>query len=93
MVIDHDTLDMLDRVHERAGLFAWQETLESIREEFAKPFLQQTGLRRAIASFDDILTIRVSMDDATQLALYDPEAARWHFVPRNAGDTRQLSRS
>lgn len=86
MVVDCSTVALINHVYEKAGLYAWRETQESVRKQFAAPFILQAELRRAIASFDDIETVTMEIDHATQLALYDPEAAQWHFIPRTAAD-------
>uniref|UniRef100_UPI003BEEC6AD hypothetical protein n=1 Tax=Burkholderia arboris TaxID=488730 RepID=UPI003BEEC6AD len=84
MMIDAGTWTILDRLHERAGLFAWRETLHGVREWLATPASTEHVTRCAFAAADAIESISVPEDEATQLALYDPEAGCWHFVPREA---------
>ncbi|WP_423383545.1 hypothetical protein [Burkholderia sp. LMG 32019] len=83
MAIDAGTLALLDRLHERAGLFAWRDTLQIVRRWVASPATEQAALQRAVGALDAVEPIVVPANAAEQLALYDPEGARWHFVSRD----------
>ncbi len=86
MMIDAGTWSLLDRAHECAGLFAWRETMQLVRGWFAAPAASEAALRRALIALDTVGTVAISVDRATQLAMYDPETGGWHFIPRNAVD-------
>ncbi|AOJ64627.1 hypothetical protein WJ32_18810 (plasmid) [Burkholderia ubonensis] len=83
MVIETGTLAVLDRLHERAGLFAWRDTLQIVRHWVASPAEDTAALRRAVTALDAVEPTVVPAGAAEQLALYDPEGARWHFVSRD----------
>ncbi|KVC81357.1 hypothetical protein WI75_08375 [Burkholderia ubonensis] len=74
---------VLERLHERAGLFAWRDTLQIVDRWVASPAQEASALRRAVAALDAVEPIIVPVDAAEQLALYDPEGAHWHFVSRD----------
>ncbi|KEZ05851.1 hypothetical protein GQ57_10610 [Burkholderia sp. MSh2] len=82
MAIEAETWSVLDRLYESAGLFAWEYALENARQWMAAPAVAEASLRRAVAALDAVKPIVVPVEDAEQLALYDPEAGCWHFVPR-----------
>lgn len=82
--IESETWAVLDQLHECAGLFAWRDTLQIVHQWFATPATAEGALQRTLAALDAIEPIVVPADHAEQLALYDPEAGRWHFVPRGA---------
>jgi hypothetical protein len=82
MSIESGTWAVLDRLHEQAGLFAWRDTLGISRRWLDTPAAAETALHRAVAALGSIEPIVVPADRAEQLALYDPEAGCWHFVPR-----------
>ncbi|WP_157378776.1 hypothetical protein [Burkholderia ubonensis] len=82
-VIEPATLAVLERLHERAGLFAWRDTLQIVDRWVASPAQEASALRRAVAALDAVEPIIVPVDAAEQLALYDPEGAHWHFVSRD----------
>jgi hypothetical protein len=75
--IEKDILDVVDRLHEHAGLFAYREAHEQVwgwGEE-----------RRHRAVAKAIQTIPGTVDSEAQcdqLALYDAEFEQWHFLPR-----------
>ncbi|NTZ82469.1 hypothetical protein FCJ61_05455 [Burkholderia metallica] len=80
--IESGTWAVLDQLHEYAGLFAWRDTLKIARQWLATPAAAEAALNRAVAALASIEPIVVPADRAGQLALYDPEAGYWHFVPR-----------
>lgn len=82
MAIETETWAVIDRLHERAGLFAWRDTLQIARRWLASPAVEEGSLRRAVAALDAADPIVVPAGTAQQLALYDPEAGCWHSVPR-----------
>lgn len=83
MAIEAETWAVLDRLHERAGLFAWRETLQTTRRWLASPAVEESALRRAITALEAVDLIVLPAGKAGQFALYDPEAGCWHFVPRD----------
>lgn len=83
VAIEAATWSTLDRLHQSAGLFAWQETLQIARRWLASPAVEEASLRRAVAVLDAVDVIAVPPGDAKQLALYNPETGCWHFVPRD----------
>ncbi|WP_412529645.1 hypothetical protein [Burkholderia lata] len=83
MAIEAETWAILDRLYESAGLFAWRDTLQIARRWLASPTVEESSLRRAVAALDAVAPMVVPAGEAKQLALYDPEAGCWHFVPRD----------
>ncbi|WP_342706099.1 hypothetical protein OHZ10_36250 [Burkholderia arboris] len=81
MAIEAETWLVLDRLYESAGLFAWEDVLENARQWVAAPAVAEASLRRAVAALDAVESIVLPAEEAEQLALYDPEAGCWHFVP------------
>jgi hypothetical protein len=74
--VDQDAFKWLDDIHERAGLFAWRETVRAVGSWEAA--------RVASAAECALATIEVTVCDASlcdELALFDPEGGQWHFVP------------
>jgi hypothetical protein len=81
--IDGPTLDAYHCWRERAGLFAWAETVRDVRA-WPLTWLHHVATK-AVAM---IQTQRVSdhWKNATQLAIFDPEFGQWHFVPFPSSD-------
>lgn len=74
--VDEAAFKWLDDIHERAGLYAWRETVRAVGSWEAP--------RVASAAQRALGTIEVTVCDASlcdELALFDPESERWHFVP------------
>lgn len=82
LVVSARTWSTLDRLHEDAGLFAWRDTLQLVRGWLVTPAEAEAVLERAFSALAAVEPIVIPVDEATQLALYDPEAGCWHFVPR-----------
>lgn len=61
---------------EQAGLYAYTETFEQILALDERSRRQQVG--RAIENMPERTTADAQVN---QLAMYDPEAAQWHFIP------------
>ncbi|ASL47543.1 hypothetical protein bAD24_III09115 [Burkholderia sp. AD24] len=80
--IDSDVWTIIDALHQEAGLFAWLETQKVVRQWINAPAFARDSLERALSLRDNPPLIQLAPNDAKQLALYDPETARWHFVPR-----------
>ncbi|NYH16285.1 hypothetical protein [Paraburkholderia bryophila] len=80
--IDSDVWTIIDALHQQAGLFAWRETQKAVRQWLDAPASARDALERAFCLRDDPPLIQFAPNEAKQLALYDPEAARWHFVQR-----------
>lgn len=70
------------RLHERAGLYAWREALDHVRGW--NPRRLVCVVAHALASIE---LSRHSEGQAGQVALFDPEAEQWHFVPRSETTT------
>ncbi|MPV70485.1 hypothetical protein [Burkholderia sp. BE17] len=83
MEIDSETWAVLDRLHERAGLFAWRDTLQIVQQWFANPVAAESTLQRTVTALDTIESIVVPVGRAEQVAVFDPESGQWHFVPRD----------
>jgi hypothetical protein len=69
---------LVDEVHERAGLFAWKETV--------KTFHAWAGIRLAVLVQEawaqaPVMEVDDAAPDFDQFALFDPEFRQWHFVP------------
>jgi len=74
--LDASTLEVLDHAYQRAGLFAWRETVEHVARWDSERLID--------AAQHALRTMPVGTDTETgaqQLALFDPEFRRWHFVP------------
>lgn len=82
LLIDPDVWMAIDALHQEAGLFAWRETHKTVRQWLDAPVSARDSLERALCLRYNPPLIQVALYEAKQLALYDPEAARWHFVPR-----------
>jgi hypothetical protein len=68
---------LIEAIHERAGLFAWRETMQTYdawdRRTLAL-LARQAWQRTPGEEVDDPLP------DFDQCAVYDPEGQQWHFV-------------
>jgi hypothetical protein len=74
-----ETLEVFDQMYQRAGLFAWRETLADIRR-WDQARMDET-VRHALR------TMPAGKHETTgdrQLMLFDPEFRQWHFVPFSA---------
>jgi hypothetical protein len=74
--VDPATLEMIDGLHERAGLFAWRETHQAIHE-WDGARLYET-VRRALHAAPVTTIADTSTYDG--VGLFDPEFGQWHFV-------------
>ncbi len=76
--IDAKAMGQIDRLHERAGLFAWRETYR----DFARADLRdvQGALVHALESMPVALGSR-DIAQCNELALFDAEFGLWHFIP------------
>lgn len=83
MAIDSGTWAALNQLHERAGLFAWCDTLQIVHQWFAEPAAAEPALQRSVTALEAIESIVVPVDRGEQVALFDPESGQWHFVPRD----------
>lgn len=76
---DERVLAEVARLHEWAGLYAWRETLDCVRA------WHPGRLARVVArALNSIGTEKRDAAQCQQLALFDPEVERWHFVPCGA---------
>jgi hypothetical protein len=69
---------LVDEVHERAGLFAWKETVKTFpswSEIRLAALVQEAWAQAPVMEVDD------AAPDFDQFALFDPEFGQWHFVP------------
>ena len=75
LTIDPEIGAGFERLHELAGLFAWQDTLNNAWHWDERKRLQEVAA--AIAA----IPARAGLDELVdQVALYDPEFRQWHFV-------------
>jgi hypothetical protein len=73
--IDQQSLDQIDDLHERAGLFAWRETYRNVATW--SPRRRAEVVTRALAS------MKVTEGDVSlcvEAALFDAEFGQWHIV-------------
>jgi hypothetical protein len=76
--VNDSVLAEADWLHEQAGLFAWRETCKGLRS-----WPQTRFAKVALDAVRSIQTCRSSdCSQVRQIALFDPEFERWHFVPR-----------
>jgi hypothetical protein len=74
--VNTDAHRWLDSLHERAGLFAWRETVREVLSWDSERLGQIAG--RALS----LIEVKVCEPFlADEIALFDPESERWHFVP------------
>jgi len=79
---DPIVLGEIARLHEQAGLFAWRETLDCVRD------WEIDDLARVVVqALTSIEFIHGDPSQCHQVALFDPEAGQWHFVPIAVGNT------
>ncbi|MGF6606391.1 hypothetical protein OKW45_001291 [Paraburkholderia sp. WSM4175] len=74
--VDPATIEMIDRLHEQAGLFAWRETLSAIHEWDAARLREAAGL--ALRTAAGAVVAAPSTCDG--IGLFDPEFGQWHCV-------------
>ncbi|HZZ06633.1 MAG TPA: hypothetical protein VFE81_27595 [Paraburkholderia sp.] len=81
--LDGGTLEVVDRLYEQAGLFAWRETSEAASKWTFVQYLDAANLAvrsaHAVTRSDDC--------PGEELMLFDPEFRQWHAVPRVAVET------
>jgi hypothetical protein len=76
--VDPATLEMIDELHERAGLFAWRETHQAINEWDEARLCELAEL----ALHTSPLKVVADTSNCDEVGLFDPEFGQWHFVPR-----------
>ncbi|QYD68268.1 hypothetical protein KZJ38_18710 [Paraburkholderia edwinii] len=76
LAFDDIVLGELDRLYQAAGLFAWRETYALLHD-----WQPERIHRAADIALKSIKTTGGKLDQCMQVALFDPEAERWHFVP------------
>ncbi len=74
--VDEAGLRWLDDIHERAGLFAWRDTVRSIGSWSTDRLARVVD--RALAAIE-VTVCEPSLCD--EVVLFDPESELWHFVP------------
>jgi hypothetical protein len=74
--VDPATIEMIDGLHERAGLFAWRETHSAIYELDAARLREAAGLALRTAS----VTVVADTSNCDGVGLFDPEFGQWHCV-------------
>jgi len=77
--VARSTLDEIDTIYQRAGLYAWREAAANIRRWSEAE--RQEAVRIALRDMPVMQQDGTSYD---QYALFDPEFRQWHFVPRDA---------
>lgn len=70
-----ETLEQVERLHERAGRFAWRETYAHMLE-WEQGRMQQ-ALTRSVNTMEPSVADK---KDCSNVALFDPEFGQWHFV-------------
>ncbi|MEJ0002804.1 MAG: hypothetical protein WDN30_03235 [Pararobbsia sp.] len=73
--MDEIILGMIDRLYERAGLFAWRETHRGVLAG-AREWLT----RRVMRAIGTMPTAQEDVSHCREAALFDPEFGQWHFV-------------
>jgi hypothetical protein len=74
--VDDEAMGQIDRLHERAGLFAWRDTCREVTQwSFER---QKRALECALDSME---TVDAGLAECQEVALFDPEFCQWHFVP------------
>ncbi|WP_051377091.1 hypothetical protein [Paraburkholderia dilworthii] len=74
-VLDADLAAEIDTLYERAGLYAWRETSAAVRRW--NESLVAEAVMRALSCMETD-----EGGDYDQIAMFDPESGRWHFVTR-----------
>ena len=71
--VDDEAMEEVDRLHERAGLFAWRDTYREVPQwSFER---QKLTLECALKSME---TVEASLTECQEAALFDPEFGQWH---------------
>jgi hypothetical protein len=76
LAFDDGILDQIDRLYQAAGLFAWRDTFAHTHSWHPKRIS-----RAADIALKSMPTIRGKEEECMDVALFDPEAERWHIVP------------
>lgn len=74
--LDPETLGQVERLHERAGMFAWREVYRDM--------IKWDKVRLGWAAQRAVETMEISTankTECTKAAVFDPEFGQWHFVP------------
>ncbi|WP_322104741.1 hypothetical protein [Paraburkholderia sp. J41] len=74
--VDPATVEMIDHLHEQAGLFAWRETHRAIHEWSGARMSKAVG--QALRSAPVAVVADASKCDG--IGLFDPEFGQWHVV-------------
>jgi hypothetical protein len=74
--LDPETLDQVERLHERAGMFAWRETYRDVFDWDLERM--RWAVKRAV---DSLKLSAADRMQCTHVALFDPEFLEWHHVP------------
>jgi len=74
--VGQDCIDEVHRIREVAGMFAWQET-NALTVQWPAAKMEHIA-ERALATIN---VVSANTLKPNQLALFDPEFERWHFVP------------
>jgi hypothetical protein len=78
--VDTFSLDEADHLYESAGLFAWEET----HRRFA--WSATEAARSALRTGWPMQKPQGLDSSRCELALYDPDGGRWHFVPQEVSE-------
>ncbi|RDS79052.1 hypothetical protein DWU98_19425 [Dyella monticola] len=76
--IDEDSVSEVNRIRERAGIFAWEETM-ALMVEWGPQRIARIG-NSALRSLE-LERGDASQIQANQLALFDPDFEQWHYIP------------
>lgn len=88
--LDVGTLDVVDRLYEQAGLFAWRETSYWESSSAAGMQMPELERHREIANLAVRSARAVKLPEVRareELILFDPEFLQWHAVARIAVET------
>lgn len=81
--LTHEVEREIRSLFESAGLFAWEETAQTVHSTWDGPRMER-AMCRAIQSIRQ--TEQGDGVAMNQIALFDPEAETWHFVPHVPAD-------
>ncbi|MFP6559555.1 hypothetical protein WJ542_14795 [Paraburkholderia sp. B3] len=90
--VDCATLESVSALYERAGLFAWRETLQEVDSWEGETLTRAYQLaRKKLETADWRDASRENNPWPEQLALFDPEGGQWYFVSGSVTGTDKVS--
>ncbi|MFP3569723.1 hypothetical protein [Paraburkholderia sp. SIMBA_030] len=90
--VDAGSLEVVDRLHEQAGLFAWRETVSHETSRAARMQMQELERHRELvdqAVRSARVITRPESRPGEELMLFDPKFRQWHTVSREAAETHE----